>query len=55
MKLINGKYYWIRFKNCGGEITIGQYEEDSSYHWQIVGSDEMYKNEEIEVIKKVKE
>ena len=54
-------YYWIKI---GDEKTIGYYDGsiDKMYNgslisampWQIIGSDELYRNNELEVIKEVK-
>lgn len=61
-------YYWIRFKGEKEEM-IGYYNRDnskggygeeeysdgskSSYNWEIIGSDEIYKNDKIEIIREV--
>lgn len=50
MKLINKGYYWVRFIGYS-QYTIGCYNDNSAYPWQVVGSDEIFKREEIEPIK----
>lgn len=45
-------YYWVKFKdgNNADDIMIGYYCEDSKYPWEIIGSDEIFKDEEFIVI-----
>lgn len=47
-------YYWIEF---GNEKTIGYYDsfEAEDYAWVIIGSDEIFEDDEINVLQRVKE
>ena len=49
-QLIDGEYYWIKFR---GKLTIGQYEANTDYPWQIVGSDDIFTADDVEVITKI--
>lgn len=42
-------YYWVLLKD-GGVWTIGYYDGDDTYPWTIVGSDDIFNDEEFAVI-----
>lgn len=56
-------FYWVRFKDSKDrKWTIGYYEGEfyndgspMNYPWQVVGSDEIYTQNEVEVGSKIEE
>lgn len=43
-------YYWVRFVDRDGDKTIGYYDGTVSFPWEVIGSDEIFCNEELEVL-----
>lgn len=47
-------YYWIKFKDYI-EPMIGYYDtKEKTYPWQIIASDEIYEEKDINVLREVK-
>ncbi len=40
-------YYWMSFRRDHDGYTVGYYNPKSSYPWECVGSDEIFKVHEI--------
>jgi len=51
-------FYWVRFKDDvrRGDLkpTVGYYEGPVMYPWQVVGSDNIFEEEQLEVVEPVK-
>ena len=45
-------YYFVKLKSSGDK-TIGKYTKGAIYPWEVIASDEIFKEEQIEVIKKI--
>lgn len=46
-------YYWVRFKG-ETKATVAYYEGEVYGPWQVVGSDEIFHEEQIEAVEPVK-
>ena len=52
-KKIEPGYYWIKF--CGDTTeTIGRHDGSNTLPWEIIASDELFREDEIIVLRKVK-